>query len=96
MYTIETKGENLFELLKDGACIGEYVSLEEAEKAKAEATSTHTWVDDGEGLEYPEGTDDYHSGEETPLTFEQRFDAVLRHFATVHGIHLPAHLAPKE
>jgi len=33
---------------------------------------------------------------EKPLTFEQRFDAVLRHLRDKHGIHLPEHLAPKE
>lgn len=106
MYTIEQKGENLFVLLKDGEVVSEFLTYEDAEKARAIAEGnpvpawsdppTGTWVDDGAGLEYPEGTDNYHSGEETPLTFEERFDAVLRYLADVHGIHLPAHLAPKD
>jgi hypothetical protein len=57
---------------------------------------TGTWVNDGAGLEYPKESDNYRSGCETVLSFEERFDAVLRHLADVHGIHLPCHLAPKE
>lgn len=30
------------------------------------------------------------------LTFEERFDAVLRHLRDHHGIHLPEHLAPPD
>jgi hypothetical protein len=102
VFTIDPQPEPAtgFNLVRDGAFFAAFPSLEDAEKAKtiAETSSakvpTGTWVDDGKGLEYPEGTDNYHSGPEKPLTFEQRFDAVLRHFRDVHGFHLPAHLAP--
>lgn len=107
MYSIDKQDDGSFNLTKDGQHLGNFASLEDAEKAQNVAEGkpvvqpsptvpTGTYVDDGAGLEYPKGTDDYHSGCETSLSFEERFDAVLRHLADVHGIHLPCHLAPKE
>lgn len=99
MYTIETKGENVFALLKDGAVIGEFLTLEDAEKAKTLAESspveTKTWVDDGAGLEYPAGTDDVHSGV-TKLTGEERINAVLTILHDKHGYHFPVDIFDPE
>ena len=93
--------ETQFDLYRGPEFIGRFPTREDADKAKTIAESntkvpTGTWVDDGKGLEYPEGTDNYHSGAEKPLTFEQRFDAVLLWLRDKHGFHLPKHLAPKE
>jgi hypothetical protein len=100
MYSIDKQDDGSFNLTKDGAFLASFPTLEDAEKAKdiaeGKGIQTGTYVDDGQGLEYPKGTDGYHSGCETTLSFEDRFDAVLRHLADVHGIHLPCHLAPKE
>lgn len=98
MHEIVKQEDGSFDLMKDGDKIGNFLTLEDAEKAQAisEGKPIKTWVDDGEGLDYPESTDNYHSGIETPLTLEQRFDAVLKYLADVHGFHLPDHLAPKE
>jgi hypothetical protein len=71
MYTIQQNGENSFDLLREGVVIADFPTREDAERAQtaAEASAaskvpTGTWVDDGQGLEYPAGTDNYHSGTE--------------------------------
>lgn len=101
MYHIEKQGDNLFQLFKDNALLGEFLTLEDAQKAKEIAESVKpsgTWVNDGAGLEYPEGTDDYHSGdfEEKKLTGEDRIDALCNYLRDSHGIHVPYEIAPKE
>jgi hypothetical protein len=103
MYEILTQDDGSFNLIKNGGYVGTFSSLENAQKAKGIAEmqdqpQTGTWADKGDGTDYPEGAaTSYHSGDwcdEKPLTFEDRFDAVLRHLADVHGIHMPCHLAP--
>jgi hypothetical protein len=99
MFEIVPQDNGSFNLVKDGVHVGNFNSLEDAEKAQLIAEQntkvpTGTWVDDGQGLEYPKGTDNYHSGTEKPLSLEDRFDAVLRYLRDVHGFHLPAYLAP--
>jgi hypothetical protein len=102
MYSIETKGENLFALLKDGEVIGEFLTFEDAQKAQAIAEGkspeqTGTWVDDGAGVEYPKETDNYHSGDDTPvrLSGEARIDALVE-WLRKFGMHVPYEIAPKE
>lgn len=69
MYTInEVDGK--FELFKDGIEVGTFLTRADAEKAQtvSEGTPpslpvlTGTYVDDGQGLDYPVGTDNVHSG----------------------------------
>jgi hypothetical protein len=103
MFEIVPQADGSFNLVRDGAFhVGNFKSLEDAEKARTIAETsaakvpTGTWLDEGQGkgLDYPTGTDNYHSGAEKPLTLEDRFDAILRWLRDVHGIHLPPHLAP--
>jgi hypothetical protein len=100
MYSIDKQENGTFNLTKDGQHLGNFASLEDAEKAKAIAEGkspeqTGTWVEDGAGLEYPEGTDDYHSGDEK-LSGEARIDALCRFLRCSHGIHVPYDIAPKD
>lgn len=100
-FVINQLPDERFELVKGATQIGTFATLEEAEKAKTIAESenkpaeTGTWVDDGAGVEYPEGTDGYHSGCEK-LTGEARLDALCRFLHEVHGIHVPYEIAPKD
>ena len=101
MYTIETKGENVFALLKDNVVVGEFLTLEDAEKAKTTAEesdvvpasppdppATKTWVEDGAGLAYPKGTDGKHSGS-VHLGGEERVNAILTILRDKHGFTFP-------
>lgn len=88
--------ENIIETKEyaDGTTATGIATLPDKSPAEQDA-STGTWVDDGAGVEYPSSTDDYHSGTETPITLEERFEAVLIHLEERFGIHFPAQLAPK-
>lgn len=103
MYTINPM-EDKFELRKDGTHVGTFPTLEDAQKAKGIAETsdqpkTGTWVDHGNGKDYPIGADtSYHSGdwETKKLSLEARFDAFLSWMKTNHGFHVPDEIAPKE
>jgi hypothetical protein len=99
-FVINQLPDERFELVNGATQIGTFNTVEDAEKAKTIAESeskepTGTWVDDGAGVEYPEGTDNYHSGEEK-LTGEARIDALCRFLHEVHGIHVPFEISPKD
>lgn len=78
--------------MENEASVEQVQGAEEAQSVKEEQTGT--WVNDGEGLEYPQGTDNYHSGEEK-LTGEDRLDA-LCDFLERHGIFVPWAISSKE
>ncbi len=106
MYTI-AKNDDKFQLLKDGVFVGEYVSLEAAEKAQTEAEDSDSraaqrLVDDARILRTPEQIDaDYKRCGSSELlvkklTGEDRFDAFLRWLEGNHGFHVPDEIKPKE
>ena len=103
MYKIVQQQDGTFHLMKESLLIGSFTTLEDAEKAQVVAeqhvaatpVETKTWVDDGKGVDYPEGTDDVHSGQEK-LSGEARMDALLIHLREKHGFHVPWVIAPAE